>query len=320
MAWTYEQLFDGLNDGNLSGQDSWTDDTEWQVVTDAISYEGTKCIKNIVSNTRSTKRDITAVTSGTFYFSMRSGDTAIQAPWFDAYDSTTRLFLVRFELDELEILDSTGWVKIQDIVDDTWYRIGVEFDCSTDIFNISVDSSAFSGNYDFVSATTDLDNIVLFSTGATSPVYMDAISPDYTPSSANHYTLVVDTMALVFTYNAILLEAARKLVADTMALVFTFADVVLTRTFVGITLVIDTMALSFTYNAVLLKATRNLVADTMALVFTFNPINFLYVRALKLVVATMSLVLTFADVVLKVPGRWTNESKSSSTWTNLSKN
>jgi len=132
--------------------------------------------------------------------------------------------------------------------------------------------------------------------------------------------LVADTMALTLTYNAILLEAARKLVADTMALILTFNDVVLTRTFAGVTLVVDTMALTFTYNTVLLKKLSKLVVDTMAMTFTFNAVGLVYTQVKKLVVDTMALVFTFADVMLRTPGKWANKSKNTSTWTNKSKN
>lgn len=158
-------------------------------------------------------------------------------------------------------------------------------------------------------------------------------------SGAN--TLVVDTMALSFTYNDVTLAGAHKLAVDTMSLSFTFNDVELTGP--GNKLAVDTMALSFTFNDVTLTYARALTlsvdtmaldftfndvefclncvlsVDTMALNFTFNDVTLTYTEVLKLQVDTMPLIFTFNDTRLKVPIRWINQTKNTSVWTNQDK-
>lgn len=44
MAFTYEQKFNGLNDGDLNGQDSWSGDVDFDI-QNIIKYEGSKGVK-----------------------------------------------------------------------------------------------------------------------------------------------------------------------------------------------------------------------------------------------------------------------------------
>ncbi|KKU20693.1 MAG: hypothetical protein UX33_C0041G0011, partial [Candidatus Azambacteria bacterium GW2011_GWC1_46_13] len=43
-AWTYEQTFNTLNNGDLNGQDSWSGAVEYDIQS-SISHEGTKAVK-----------------------------------------------------------------------------------------------------------------------------------------------------------------------------------------------------------------------------------------------------------------------------------
>lgn len=130
-------------------------------------------------------------------------------------------------------------------------------------------------------------------------------------------TLVVDTMAMALTFNAVVLAAARKLIADTMAIVLTFADISIIT---GLKVVVDTMAIALTFGSTVLRVARKIATATMNIVLTFNPITFLWVRAYTLVVDTMSIALTFFAVILRIPGRWLNLDKNATTMTNSSKN
>jgi len=131
--------------------------------------------------------------------------------------------------------------------------------------------------------------------------------------------LIVATLSLVLTFNAILLKRALKFIVDTLAMTLTFNDIILTTAKVY-KLVVDTLALTLTFNAILFRRAVRLVVDTLTMTLTFNDINLALVRAYKLVIDTMSLTLTFFQICLKGPTRWVNAAKNSTTWGNISKN
>jgi len=52
--WTYEQKFNGLNDGDLNGQDDWSAESDTDVVQTGTPYEGAKHV--IVSGSATRQR------------------------------------------------------------------------------------------------------------------------------------------------------------------------------------------------------------------------------------------------------------------------
>lgn len=186
MAWSYEQLFNGLSDGDLNGQDSWSGNTGFDVQS-VLFYEGTKALEADGTTNESITRTITDVSSGTFYFSIRRSSTAGTA------DVGLRLLIggnIAVDIRMEDTADFRFWNGSTKTVGptwsvNTWYRIGITFNVSDSTWSYNIDNGSFSTTYSFrvASGGNDVDTIQLYvgnglSTGA---AYWDAISPDYTP-------------------------------------------------------------------------------------------------------------------------------------------
>src|SRR3989338_8281410 len=71
-AWSYEQTFNNLNNGDLNGQDSWSGSTAFDVVTTGTPYEGAKHLSFSTLADIDISRNITPTENGTLYFSVRT--------------------------------------------------------------------------------------------------------------------------------------------------------------------------------------------------------------------------------------------------------
>ncbi len=201
MAWTYEQLFNTLNDGDLDGQDSWAAtgiSTDFLVSTDASArYEGAKGLSLPSTSLGNYRRASGDTTTGTVYYAMKytaaaaTGDGAFLA----LKNSTTYGAITKFAqiggVNKLQYY-SGGAADYIDAVSpaiiDTWYVIQLAYDTTTGGFGsyqIGVNGGSLS------SAVTNLGNcatgytvIELGNDGTTGWVcQMDTITPTnpYTP-------------------------------------------------------------------------------------------------------------------------------------------
>lgn len=192
MAWTYEQLFNTLTDGDLNGQDSWSGDTGLDVVTSTPTpYEGAKTLKGITPadfNDHEVTRSITSLSDGIVYFSYlfsNSGGSDKRLSIKLLSGATIVVYLKCFGTTILLENRTPGNDTVATgLVADTWYRIGLEYNATNDQARANVDGGTFSAWSDVYLATSvDTMKIVASDNNGASGGYIgcDAISPNYTP-------------------------------------------------------------------------------------------------------------------------------------------
>lgn len=200
MAWTYEQNFNTLNDGDLNGQDSWSGDTAFDVVTTGTPSEGAKHVSSILESDSEVTiaRAVTAVTAGIVYVSIKVNRTAgtrrgniylkegaaTLVRCFFVYDGTNNW---------IKVYDNLTLTTVQDpISNDTYYRVGIEWDNvgQPGKFRANVNGGAFGSWLNWFNGgamSAGIDSIVLSDLGnngsGTGTLYFDTISPNYTISS-----------------------------------------------------------------------------------------------------------------------------------------
>ena len=74
-VWTYTQNFDGLNTGDLTGQDSWSGSVSFDVQTTTV-LEGTKSVGNTAGGGGVIDRTITSFTTGDVQFRYQKSSNA----------------------------------------------------------------------------------------------------------------------------------------------------------------------------------------------------------------------------------------------------
>ena len=208
MAWTYEQDFEALSTGDLNGQDSWSGDTDFDVVDTGTPYEGSQYLQIDPAGDafEAISRSVTSVAAGVVYCSLkinRTGGTAGKALRGDVllYEGATIIARIFAQIggaaDKIELLASSGWVVLATgISNDTWYRIGIEWDASTDKYRANVNGGTWSSWYDPTGSPSfsGVDKITLDASsqdaGATGTMSFDYISPDYSPANSCDYLIV----------------------------------------------------------------------------------------------------------------------------------
>ena len=84
-TWTYEQTFNTLNNGDLSGQDNWSGDIQYDVQS-TLAYEGTKAVQvNALDTSKLITRTVPSFTSGQMYFSVRRDVNSTGKIYFTSY-------------------------------------------------------------------------------------------------------------------------------------------------------------------------------------------------------------------------------------------
>lgn len=215
MAWSYEQKFNTLNDGDLNGQDSWSIDTSFDVQT-TTKYEGAKAVAVInPAGEVNGYRAITGVDAGTFYFAMRRSVNNAGTITFTARNSTP---LTQWKI----IMNNSGNVQIDNgssVADwfaysaNTWYVFEVVFTTTTvkARYNAGAGWSNYSTEYTPL-RSNNVERIYLTCEDAsTSSNYWDTITP--TDPVVIAYTMAADpgTFALTgiaSTFNKTLTMAA----------------------------------------------------------------------------------------------------------------
>lgn len=197
MAWTYEQTFNSLSTGDLNGQDSWSGSTNFDVSTTS-PYEGANCVSCVLHADSSVTidRSITGISAGTLYVSMKVNRTAgTRRGSFYLLSGTTevaRIFMVYDGTNKfIQMLTNDGatWIDlVNPITNDTWYRIGIEFDdaAHNNQYRCNVNNGTWSSWYGYYLSPswTTIDKVRLADEGnngsGTGTVYFDSISPNYT--------------------------------------------------------------------------------------------------------------------------------------------
>lgn len=139
MAWSYNQTFDALNDGDLNGQDSWSGGTGYDVVSTG-AYKGGKaewCLSTDGDTVIS--RVITGVTDGTMYVVLRIDDwgNANNEHHFYLYDDGG------YKLTDFGLRNESGGIlkysyrgttqeSLGAGLTDTWYIFCIEYNTNAD--------------------------------------------------------------------------------------------------------------------------------------------------------------------------------------------
>lgn len=190
--WTYEQKFNDLNDGNLEGQDGWFDNEpgNFTVLTTGSPYEGAKHIFSNDADRAIVMRAISGVVSGTVYFSVKWNTNGRGVLYLRGsnYDANRIGLTFNFVSGEIKL---QGNVIKADAVANTYYRIGVAFECgaggweglSADTVKANIDGGDWSAAYNFTAPDTNIQHICFDNYADTDGIYFDYISPEYAPPS-----------------------------------------------------------------------------------------------------------------------------------------
>jgi Concanavalin A-like lectin/glucanases superfamily len=190
IAWTYEQDFDALSTGNLSGQDSWTYVAGAQPQVQGTVFQSSSYgISGALNSNINTYRDITAITQPFIvYVSMRVDNvSSIDNVGFRLNDTATAIGIVMLNAPnagDISIRDPIGgsYTTITTgISANTWYRVGIEFDPANDRFRGNVNNGTWSA-WRTLTAYSQVNRIVLEGNngdGSTTNGYWDNISASY---------------------------------------------------------------------------------------------------------------------------------------------
>lgn len=179
MAWTFEEKFNTLTDGDLNGQNSWTGDVDFDVQTH-ISYEGAKGISVTAANGYCT-RSITSVSDGVVYFAVMRGNTTGDVSFDFLTGGSTRVrFIVANSNTNVTISNGAGvhtWTGI--VSAGNWLLFEFTFDASNNHsvrYHNGVSWSASTGTLS-AAVGGNIDGIRLGSGGTAGVSYFDYISP-----------------------------------------------------------------------------------------------------------------------------------------------
>lgn len=188
------QDFEGLNIGDLQGQDSWTGDTEYDVQASVV-YEGTKAVQIVNPSAGGERIDKAGSNTpdGDISFYVRQTTTA----------GTTRLVLEESGLGKIVFyLTASGYfayygpggvTNIQTYNVDQWYNVRIQWEASGDTAIYSIDGGAYTSSDTALGVWTNINNLYIYAdtygetTGKT--LYFDYIDEDPYPSASRQRTL-----------------------------------------------------------------------------------------------------------------------------------
>lgn len=188
--WSYVQPFDGLNDGDLNGQDSWSGDVAYDVQT-TVKFAGAKAVSCSPASLTENfiHRSLPAsVDGGSLIFYMAATKTSGEAGNVWLMQGINRCVRIQFTGGNININTSSNTTVLTGFVSGQWYKIQVDFLSST-TFNITIDDGTANGPFTYVSETSFPDRIQ-FSCYDTGTVYWDEISLPVVASTAHNLSLL----------------------------------------------------------------------------------------------------------------------------------
>ena len=197
MAWTYEQLFNGLNTAALSGQDSW-DKTGSELVANVVEtgtpYEGAKhvALSGDTGGSDRVFRDLpSTIESGEFYISVKGTSNGTGYCIIELVNSagTTGPYLGLYNGN---VAYGGSLTTLQAFSAGTYYRIGIRFECGAGGFEgLSADQAAINVNggswttFNFNNALASISRLRINTYCPSSQTwYFDTISPNYATTVA----------------------------------------------------------------------------------------------------------------------------------------
>ncbi len=182
--WTYQQDFEGLNLGDLNGQDSWVVSRDSvDVVLTGSPYEGAKHAKLTKTSVGvSLTRSFSDVPYGTLYFAFKlEGTTAGLNAYMSLIAGEENAFLLNFA-EDYNLMAYNHGVFVDTGIDyaaDTYYKISIRFECTagawealpiyhwqfnindgdwSDVYGFSTEGAAINGiNFHTYNTTAYLD-------------------------------------------------------------------------------------------------------------------------------------------------------------------
>lgn len=220
MAWTYEQKFNSLTDGDLGGQDSWSaiDGSPVLNVQTSSTYEGAKALSCVFSSTNlesDYRRDITGISDGNFYVAYKVSTILSGGSSFVALKDTGGSFVMYIKLPggatggALLIGTNAADVTVDGgaFSNDTWYVFNVEFDDTAQ--NNKYRCRSFRGGSwgswtawsDTVAAYTSITTIRILSSsgdgGGAHTLYWDTITPTDPTGSGSTTVFLIPSLLLM---------------------------------------------------------------------------------------------------------------------------
>lgn len=249
MAWTYEQKFNSLTDGNLDGQDSWSAAVGAAncTVQTTEKYEGAKAI--YLNGSTEVRRNITAVTSGVFYFAMRCKTTHTSADGVNIgarhVAGATYAFVVKFAWIggalAIQYYSNGSYTTLTSASVDTWYVIGIDYDGTNNRYKIRLNSGSWSAYLTTGSSgNTQIDRISV-AEDATWQGYFDTITPT-DPLSTAYTQDLNETITLVDTIS----KQTSKPLSETVTLVDTLSKSI-GKVITEVATIVDTINNSLVY-------------------------------------------------------------------------
>jgi hypothetical protein len=194
-VWVDEIDFDTYSTGNLSGQDGWTfhSGSDLQVVSTPTDT-GSRAIAAVSAggNFRDYRSITTVNTDGAIvYFSIRTDtNTSVDNMGLFFANGTTVCAQVMINAPSAgyislrQRVSPYGWTTLTTgVSNDTWYRVGIEFDFTNNRFRGNVDNGTWSVWEDMAS-TSQINRIDMLANngdGASTACYIDSISASYSP-------------------------------------------------------------------------------------------------------------------------------------------
>ena len=188
MAWTYEQKFNELNNGDLNGQDNWAGDADWDVTEDAAArYEGSKGLKvvgddNVNHNIKN--ESIGSFSSGLFYVAVKKTNNSAWYQYIYLYEgAAAKCQIGLFSDSKIKIYLDGGWVEVVSYSANQWYVLAIEFDGATNKFRAKAhNGTSWSEWTDWGAGFATFTNIssLIFEfkdQGTTQTAYYDTITP-----------------------------------------------------------------------------------------------------------------------------------------------
>jgi hypothetical protein len=188
MAWTYEQKFNGLNNGGLKGQDSW-DGNHPDVfsVGTGVKYEGAKGVyHNVSSSGYYVFRTVSSVSEGSVYFAMRQTSNSKNGLNCRFRQSSGNKLAFRFgSTGNIEYqVSGGGYSTYSSYNANQWYIFNVEWDYSgqQDKFRLRVHDGTSWGSWTSWTTApatfTAIDEILFIAYDYDYSVYFDTITPN----------------------------------------------------------------------------------------------------------------------------------------------
>lgn len=207
-GWSYEQNFDSLSTGNLSGQDSWTYIAGAQPQVQGSVFESSPyAVSGDPDINVGTYRDVTAANDdGTIvYVSMRMTSSStvdnVGVRFGSGGTHIATLYMNAQNAGDLSVRDpNIGTYRniTTGISADTWYRLGIEFDFTNDRVRGNFNNGTMSAWLN-LSAFSQISRITLEANngnGTATTCYWDNISATYSTGGGGASTNLLTMLGI----------------------------------------------------------------------------------------------------------------------------